>query len=85
MGAEEVFASRRESAWSTLPVEPALRSAGGQNVTSGRQAFVARVPATHLRERDHLALVRTLHASWFRGIFAQAQGSDAGGSTRNRL
>ena len=29
--------------------------------------------AAHLRERDDLALLRTLHWSWFRGIFVQAQ------------
>src|ERR1035437_823064 len=40
--------------------------------TSGRRAFVAMVQAAHLGERDDLAL-RTLHWSWFRGIFVQAQ------------
>jgi hypothetical protein len=31
------------------------------------------VQAAHLGERDDLALLRTLHWSWFRGIFIQAQ------------
>jgi hypothetical protein len=31
------------------------------------------VQAAYLGERDDLALVRTLHWSWFRGIFVQAQ------------
>ena len=42
-------------------------------VTSGRQAFVTMVQAAHLGERDDFALLRTLHWSWFRGIFVQPQ------------
>ena len=40
---------------------------------SGRQTFVAMVQTAHLGERDDLAILRTLHWSWFRGIFVQAQ------------
>jgi hypothetical protein len=40
---------------------------------SGRQAFVAMVQAAHLRDRDDLALARTLLRSRFRGIFVQAR------------
>ena len=43
-----------------------------RRVTSGCQAFVAMVQTAHLGERDNLALLRTLHWSWFRGIFVQA-------------
>jgi hypothetical protein len=74
MGAEQVFASRRESARSTPPVEPEIFDPWVATiVTSGRQAFVAMVQAAYLGERDDLALLRTLHWSWFRGIFVQAQ------------
>jgi hypothetical protein len=31
------------------------------------------VQTAHLGERDDLALLRTLHGSWYRGIFVQAQ------------
>ena len=74
MGAERVFASRRESARSTPPVEPEIFDPWVATiVTSGRQAFVAMVQAAYLGERDDLALLRTLHWSWFRGIFVQPQ------------
>ena len=74
MGAEQVFANRRESARSTPPVEPEIFDPWVATiVTSGRQAFVAMVQAAYLGERDDLALLRTLHWSWFRGIFVQAQ------------
>src|ERR1039457_5373545 len=72
-GAERIFASRRESTRSTPPVEPEVFDPWVATIaTSGRQAFVAMVQAAHLGERDDLAL-RTLHWSWFRGIFVQAQ------------
>ena len=42
-------------------------------MTSGCQAFVAMVQTAHLGEPDNLAILRTLHWSWFWGIFVQAQ------------
>src|ERR1019366_4616154 len=72
-GAERIFASRRESTRSTPPVEPEVFDPWVAPIaTSGRRAVVAMVQAAHLGERDDLAL-RTLHWSWFRGIFVQAQ------------
>ena len=74
MGARRGIASRIESTRSTLPVEPEVFVPWMATfVTSGRQAFVAMVQAAHLGERDDLALLRTLHWLWFRGIFVQAQ------------
>src|ERR1039458_7521628 len=73
-GAERIFASRRESTRSTPPVEPEVFDPWVATiVTSGRQAFVTMVQAAHLGERDDLVRLRTLHWSWFRGIFVQAQ------------
>ena len=63
-----------EPATVTPPVEPERFAPRVRRIVfSGRQAFVAMVQTAHLGERDDLALLRTLHWSWFRGIFVQAQ------------
>ena len=87
MGARRVIASRIESTRSTPPVEPEVFDPWVATIgTSGRQAFVAMVQAAHLGERDDLALLRTLHWSWFRGhLCPSPNGSDCGGSMRNRI
>jgi hypothetical protein len=69
-----MFPRRIESTRSTPPVEPKVFDPWVATiVTSGRQAFVTIVQAGHLGERDDLALLRTLHWSWSRVIFIQAQ------------
>ena len=73
MGAERVFASRRESARSTPPVEPEVRSLRAQPRDLRLPGVRSDVQTAHLGERDNLAILRTLHGSWFRGIFVQAQ------------